>query len=70
MEAVSEVAGGEVAGTSDSSDEPDGGWALANEEVSGVEILLKKLAWPALAAEANFRNICLRGTFRTRVETS
>ena len=24
-------------------------------------ILLKKLVWPALAAEANFRNICLLG---------
>ena len=27
-----------------------------------MEILLKKLVWPALAAEANFRNICLLGT--------
>ena len=35
-----------------------------------VEILLKKLVWPGLAAEANFRNICLLGTFRTCVETS
>ena len=35
-----------------------------------MEILLKKLVWPALAAEANFRNICMLGTFRTCVETS
>ena len=35
-----------------------------------MEILLKKLVWPALAAEANFRNICLLGTSRTCVETS
>ena len=35
-----------------------------------MEILLKKLVWPALAAEANFRNNCLLGTFRTCVETS
>ena len=35
-----------------------------------MEILLKKLVWPALVAEANFRNTCLLGTFRTCVETS
>ena len=35
-----------------------------------MEILLKKLVWPALAAEANFRNICLLSTSRTCVETS
>ena len=35
-----------------------------------MEILLKKLFWPALAAEANFPNICLLGTFRTCVETT
>ena len=37
-----------------------------------MEILLKKLVWPALAAEANFRNICLlsTSTSRTCVETS
>ena len=35
-----------------------------------MKILLKKLVWPALAAEANFLNICLLGTFRTGVETS
>ena len=28
------------------------------------------MVWPALAAEANFPNICLLGTFRTCVETS
>ena len=28
-----------------------------------MEILLKKHTWPALAAEANFRNICLLGKF-------
>ena len=35
-----------------------------------MEILLKKLVWPALAAEANFRNICLLGTFRTCVRNN
>ena len=43
---------------------------LAMQEGSVVEILLKKLLWPGLAAEANFRNICLLGTSRTCVETS
>ena len=45
-------------------------WALARQEGSGVEILLEKLVWPALAADANFRNMCLLGTFRTCVKTS
>ena len=40
-----------------------------SQEGSGVEILLKKLVWPALAAEANFRNICLLSTSRTCVES-
>ena len=35
-----------------------------------MEILMKNLIWPALAAEANFRNICLLLTFRKCVETS
>ena len=35
-----------------------------------MEIQLKNLVWPGLAAEANFRNICLLGTSRTCVETS
>ena len=49
---------------------PSTGWALDSQEGSGVEIVLKKLVWPGLAAEANFRNICLLGTSRTCVETS
>ena len=35
-----------------------------------MEILLKKLVWPGLAAKVNFRNICLLNTFRTSVKTS
>ena len=31
---------------------------------------MKKLVWLALAAEANFHNICLLSTSRTCVETS
>ena len=46
------------------------GWAMGSQEGSGVEILLKKLVWPALAAEANYRIICLLSTSRTCVETS
>ena len=36
------------------------GGPWASQEGSGLEILLKKWVWPALAAEANFLNICLR----------
>ena len=45
-------------------------WALDSQEGSGVEILLKNLVWPALTADANFRNICLLSTSRTCLETS
>ena len=40
---------------------------MVSKEGSGVESLLEQLVWPAVVAEANFRNICMLSTYRTPI---